>query len=154
MNAEELVQQLHHYFDYLFKDAGFEVVFIDPMIGQPHSVTVGLESPTCRLLFAEEQGVVTPLIGLSSAPFTEILPRNGQRLWLNLETVTDFIEQNAINWFEFQAQPSVEEQLSYYTQKIRPHYKQILTMFQDPMALKAWYARFDEYETEQFHQQA
>lgn len=145
MELELLLAQIRSVFAYLFDEYGFQLVYLDPKLGQPDAALIGFASPTCRIAFDWEQGTVTPLIGPIASTFGQDTKIDGVDQWYNLERMLDFIQKRPFRWPTAGGIPQSVELLNRWAAALRPLAPQLFQRFESRDRVRQWDAEFAAY---------
>jgi hypothetical protein len=141
MLIQEFTSMIKKHFNYLFDDYGFQVTYTKEFCSD-HS-SVGLESSHFRMLFHQERGGFSILVGTLDAPFDSEM--NG---WVSIYNLMAYLLKREIDWSMLDNIPYSERvniMLAVTAKEFAPLCRQTAQMFASSEVVAQWKPAYERY---------
>ena len=143
MDCKGFVEIVKAEFDYLFDKYSFSHVYTHAKLKRTGYCLVGLENSVCRMIIYKTWSEGNVWIGSGDAPFSWEL-----KGYYSLQSLLMFILDKDFQLPDYKFFPPAEEQLSTFSQELKPHVIEVLNLFSEDM-FERWQVSYAEFQDKQ-----
>lgn len=146
--CERFQEELRHYFSYLFREYGFDVIHTESHKGGELCLVV-LDSQHCRIAFYRAQGEVNALFGPRTAPVGWSDIHQPGTPWYYLYGLLDFLEGRPFDlrrlFEDMDRHLDYAAQMQGLSERLRPLVGRVISLFEGEHAM-SWKVEYEEFK--------
>lgn len=143
MKCKDFIEKVKVVFDYLFDIYGFSLAYTHQEIDRTGYCLLGLENSICRIIIYKTWSEGNVWIGPLNAPFSWELQG-----YYSAKSLLIFILGQTFQLPDYKTFSSVEEQLNDLSKELKPHFKELISLFVED-EFENWQDNYNDFRDNQ-----
>lgn len=148
MSFDEFLAIIQKHFGFLFDTLGGRVSYSRVWDATYESYSVGIDTPSFRVLFKKEEGGFPIFLGPPDADFDDDKDWWSEGHWVNVHSLVRYVTGKDADWSNLETKPYPEQVAGVFSttaQSVASLAERFREMFASPKALSEWKPSFDTY---------